>query len=153
MQIIEHQNIQLTNLISYTTNIKHSDILKLISHISNNLQALDLKKNDKILFTEKWHNEEDDMINAEILVPVEGSIKNCNEFKYKPLFRLINAVTIRHEGSLNTLSETEDFLKKFIKEKAYEPITPSYYVVVRNDDDQSINCIIDIYIGINYNLL
>ena len=44
MQIIEHQNIQLTNLISYTTNIKPSDILKLISHISNNLQARDLKK-------------------------------------------------------------------------------------------------------------
>lgn len=153
MQIIEHQDIHLSNLISYSKQIKHSDILKLIRYISDNLHTLDLNQSDRILFTENGQNKEDDIVNAEILIPVTGTVVKCNEFQYKPIFRLVNAISIRHEGSLTQLSETENILEDFIRNKKYEPITPPYYVIIRNDGDSSVNCIIDIYIGINYNLL
>lgn len=148
MQIIEHQNIQLNNLISYTRNIRHSDILKLTKYITDNLHVLDLTQSDKILFTENHLTGEDDRVNTEILIPVNGNITKCDEFQYKPSFNLANAVTIRHEGSLENLSQTENTLKEFIQKKHYVITTPTYYVIISNNGTIS-NCIIDIYVGIN----
>lgn len=149
MQIIEHQNIQLNNLISYTRNIRHSDILKLTKYISDNLHVLDLTQSDKILFTESKPTGKDDRVNTEILIPVNGNIIECDEFQYKPSFNLINAVSIRHEGSLEKLPQTESHLISFIQEKHYVTISPTYYVIIRNGETFSSNCIIDIYVEVN----
>ena len=40
MQITEHQSIHIDNLISYNTNIRYSDILKLTHYISDNIKVL-----------------------------------------------------------------------------------------------------------------
>lgn len=149
MQIIEHQNIQLNNLISYSTKVKHSDILKLTQYISDNLHVLDLKKNDNIIFAEKAHDNEE-TVNVEILIPVQGEIQKCNEYSYKPIFKLSNAVVIRHEGNLSDLSQTEALLQDFIREHDFKTSAGPYYVVIRNGDQNSNNCIIDICIGIEY---
>lgn len=148
MQIIEHQDIQLNNLISYNTKVKHSDILKLTQYISDNLHVLDLKKNDNIIFAEKDHVN-DEMVNVEILIPVKGKIEKCNEYDYKPIFKLNNAVIIRHEGTLENLPQTESILHDFIKEHNFETSTAPYYIVIRNSTKYSDDCIIDICIGIN----
>ena len=147
MQIIEHQDIQLNNLISYNTKVKHSDILKLTQYISDNLHVLDLKKNDNIIFAEKDHVN-DEMVNVEILIPVKGKIEKCREYDYKPIFKLNNAVIIRHEGNLNDLPQTENILHNFIKEHDFQASTQPYYIVVRNGTVDSDDCIIDICIGI-----
>lgn len=147
MQIIEHQNIQLSNLLSYNTKVKHSDILKLTKYISDNLHVLDLTKNDNIIFAEKEH-ENDEMVDVEILVPVKGKVEECSEYDYKPIFKLSNAVIIRHEGSLKDLPITESLLNDFIKEHDFQPSAGPYYIVVRNGSNDSDDCIIDICIGI-----
>ena len=73
MQITEHQSIHIDNLISYNTNIRYSDILKLTHYISDNIKVLDLTQKDKIIFSEKNHLP-DDTVNVNILIPV-------NEYK------------------------------------------------------------------------
>ncbi len=153
LQIIKNQTILANNLISYVTKVKKSDIIKLIRHISQNLQALNLKIGKKIIFNIKseFDNGSDQII--EVLIPVKGKVPESNEFQYKPVFRLINAITIRHEGSLNDIEKTEKCLKDFIKENNYEPITDSYFIVVREGSENAMDCIIDIYIGVNYNSL
>lgn len=148
MQILEHQNIQFNNLISYNTNVKTFDILKLTKYISDHLYVLDLIKKDNIIFSEKDHINED-TIRVEILIPVKGEIKKCNEFDYKPVFTLNNAVTIRHEGNWNELQNTENLLHDFIKKNNFKAITSTYYVVVRNGNSTSEDCIIDIFIGVD----
>lgn len=148
LQIIEHQNIQLNNLIIYHTKVKHSDILKLTQYISDNLHVLNLKKNDNIIFAEKSHID-DEIVNVEILIPVIGNIQKCNEFDYKPIFKLNNAVIIRHEGNWNELQNTENLLHDFIKKNNFKAITSTYYVVVRTGNSNSEDCIIDIFIGVD----
>ena len=148
LQIIEHQNIQLNNLIIYHTKVKHSDILKLTQYISDNLHVLNLKKNDNIIFAEKSHID-DEIVNVDFLIPVKGEIKECNEFDYKPIFKLNNAVIIRHEGNWNELQNTENLLHDFIKKNNFKAITSTYYVVVRTGNSNSEDCIIDIFIGVD----
>lgn len=148
MQILEHQNIQFNNLISYNTNVKTSDILKLTKYISDHLYVLDLIKKDNIIFSETDHINED-TVRVEILIPVKGEIKKCNEFDYKPVFTLNNAVTIRHEGSLDELHNTECQLYEFIKSHKFQVKTSPYHIIVRNGDANSEDCIIDICIGVN----
>lgn len=153
MQIIEHQNIYLDNLLCYRRRIKQSDILKLAGYISDNLQALGLEQSGRIIFTEKESDKTDDKINAEILIPVKGTVCKCDEFQSKPTFRLVNAVAIRHEGSPETLCETQSMLYRFIAEKGYEPVTRPYYTIIRNDAQRNTDHIIDIYIGVSLNSL
>ena len=147
MQIIEHQDIQLNNLISYNTKVKYSDILKLAKYISDNLHVLELTKKDNIIFAEKDHIN-NEVVNVEILIPVKGKIQECKEYDYKPIFKLNNAVIIRHEGNLNSLPQTAHILQNFIKEHNFQASTQPYYIVVRNGTIDSDDCIIDICIGI-----
>lgn len=153
MQIIEHQNIYLDNLLCYRRRIKRSDILKLAGYISDNLQALGLEQNGRIIFTEKENDKTDDTINTEIFIPVKGTVYECDEFQKKPTFKLINAAAIRHEGSPETLYKTERILYEFIINKGYEPVTRPYYTIVRNDVQRNTDHVIDIYIGVSSNLL
>jgi effector-binding domain-containing protein len=66
---------------------------------------------------------------------------------------MINAVKIRHEGLPKDLHISYDLLIDYIKKNGYKPITPAYCMVVRCDNEIPSNGIIDIYIGLNSNIL
>ena len=87
------------------------------------------------------------------MIPVKGEITPSENYGKKPIFRLVNAVMTRHEGSVSDISRTETALKDYIQKNNYEPITNAYYVVVRNGDTFGSDCIFEVYIGINYNSL
>ena len=104
-------------------------------------------------FTFKENDISDETHSAEILIPVKGEITPSENYGKKPIFRLVNAVMTRHEGSVSDISRTETALKDYIQKNNYEPITNAYYVVVRNGDTFGSDCIFEVYIGINYNSL
>lgn len=93
------------------------------------------------------------MVECEVLIPLQSPIENNENYQLKKYFRLIHAVKIRHEGSIKTLSDTENFLNEYIKMNSFQPITNFYYVIIRNDPKNTNDNIIDIYVGINYNIL
>ena len=76
MQITEHQSIHIDNLISYNTNIRYSDILKLTHYISDNIKVLDLTQKNKIIFSEKNHLPYH-TFNINILIPLNEIIPKC----------------------------------------------------------------------------
>ena len=153
MQYIQHMNVYAENLISYLTNIKKADIPKVIQHIHDNLSALGFSANGRFIFTFKENDISDETHSAEILIPVKGEITPSENYGKKPIFRLVNAVMTRHEGSVSDISRTETALKDYIQKNNYEPITNAYYLVVRNGDTFGSDCIFEVYIGINYNSL
>jgi len=148
LQILENRSLFMENMISYRTNLPKEDIPKLVDHICRNVSALGVKLTKKICFT--YLTDEKNEI--EILIPVIGDITDHSEYGHKELFRLINAVTIRHEGSLADIDINEKKLVDYIRKKSYEMITRPYYNIVRLSENLS-DCIVDIYIGTNYNKL
>ncbi|WP_242940796.1 DUF5085 family protein [Ruminococcus albus] len=153
LQYIPHLNIYAENLITYSANIKKADILKVIQHIHDNLSALGLSATGRFIFTFKDNNISDETQSAEIYIPVKGEIKPSENYGSKLIFRLINAVMTRHEGSIADISRTETALKDYIKKNNFEPITNAYYVVIRNGDSFGSDCVFEVYIGTNYNSL
>lgn len=147
MQILEHQYIHLSNLVSYKKIINKNELLNLIDHVSSNIQNLQLSIKDKILFTTSPIK---DKLNVEILIPVSEEIHECNNYNIKPIYKLTNAVVIRHEGCFSNLNKTIEELKNYIKKMSYQSITNPYCRVVRKEKN---NMIIDIYIGLNCNIL
>lgn len=150
MQILKNQMLSRNNLVICRKNVENADIFKFIRYAYDNIHALDLEVNDNIIFTR--HSSENQQI-TEMMIPVRGEISHFGGFEYKPCLKLINAVTIRHEGGIGKIGSTEKKLTDYISECHLEPVTAPYYVVVRGDEKSAEDCIIDIYIGINYNIL
>ena len=149
MQILEHQSIYMNNLISYKLHMTREKTPSMIRHILKNIGILNMQPSGKIMFTE----DDGQYQNMEILIPVDHEFEPCEQYGRKNTFKLINAVSVRHEGDFSETKKTEQKLLDFVKEKSYQMITKPYYSIVRLDDEHIGNCIIDIYIGVNYNIL
>ncbi|HPY83538.1 hypothetical protein [Ruminococcus sp. XPD3002] len=145
MQIVEHRSLFFCNLISYKTHLEREKLPEFAEHVKRNISRLGVEASDNMLFTVK----SGEFRNIEVLIPISEELKSCNEYSFKPVFRLINAVCIRHEGTFGSIEETLGTLFDYINSRAYEPITAPYYSIVRLGTE----CIIDIYVGTNYNIL
>ncbi len=149
MQILEHQALYQKNLLSYKLHMPREKIPGMIQHVLENIGSLGMQPTGKILFTEDIYQYK----NIEILIPVNRDFEACEQYEKKSEFRLINALSARHEGSFSDAENTERKLLDFAKNKFYHIITLPYYNIVRLDPEHPRSCIIDIYIGVNYNIL
>ena len=140
------------NLLYYKCETQKEKIGDIIEYIDTHIDNIGLKKVGNMI-TSFEDNEKSASINLDILVPVDSSFEGNEHFSSLPQFKLIHAVKIRHEGSLNNLSETQEILKKYLESHSYEAITKYYNVIVRHNSDVLANSIIDIYVGINPNIL
>ena len=91
--------------------------------------------------------------NMEVLIPVNREPESCPQYENKPVFKLLNAVSARHEGDFADMHRIEDGLRAYVADRDYQVITNPYYSIVRLDLDRSGSAIIDIYLGINSNIL
>ena len=149
MQILEHQSLYLNNLISYKLHLPRERVPGIIRHILDNLGSLGLQPTGKILFTEDIRQQK----NMEILIPVQPDFDPCLQYGKKEIFKLVNAVSARHEGCFAETEKTDQQLLDYIRDRAYQMITRPYYSIVRLDPDDTGSCILDIYIGVDCNIL
>lgn len=153
MQILKNQSIYMSNLISYKSHVKKEKILDLIDYVANNLKNIGIKIRDKFIITTDFEVGADGLCGIEMIIPIDGNIESNEYYTFKPIFRLTNAVSIRHEYNVDLLPFTEDKLIQYIKDNNYEAITKPYYVIMRYNKDYPNDSIIDVYIGTNYNIL
>lgn len=151
MQIIENQTLIFHDLLSYRTRVSLGELPEMIKYITDNLDALNITAVNRIIFTLTGDSDKDGRRDAEILIPIGKELESCSEFSFKPEFRLINAISVRHEGSSALAEATARRLAEHIDFKGYTAITRPYYRVIRMDPDH--DCIFDIYVGIEYNIL
>ena len=149
MQILEQQALILHDLISYKVRLTREKLPGFIRHCLANIDSLGIQPAGRILFTEDDSCEQ----NMEILIPVRPAPETCDQYQKKNVFRLINAVSARHEGTLDDLNRIEHDLLAYVQKKSYQAITKPYYSIVRLDADRPGSAIIDVYIGVNYNIL
>ncbi len=150
MQILEHQSLFLYNVISYKTFLPLKKIPEITSHLHRSIRALGVDLTGNIMLRKI---KDDANKNFEVLMPVSEALETRSEYTYKPIFKLLHAVTIRHEGNYMDIEKTEKKLIDYINKNSYQIVTMPYYSIVRLDNDNINSCIVDIYIGINYNIL
>ncbi len=152
MYIIEKQQLRYDNILSYRTRVEESALLRLLSHISTALDALELEQRGGIVFTidEKFKTPHTTILGVELLIPVDRKFESSSHYVYKSCFRLENAVMSKFNGNICGLGVFAAELCSYVGSSDFKPITDVYYLVRSISDD---DCIMDLYLGTSGNIL
>ena len=141
MPIVEHQYLHYKNVLCFEMQLDYGEIEDFAQRIDYSLDVLDLSRDGKIVITQKSPF-------LEFLIPVDKQFSSSKHYRYKPEFKLVNAIRTRHYGSFDSIQNKVEELKKYIQDQSFLPATPPYFIV------QDIkNKIYDVYIGINESII
>lgn len=95
---------------------------------------------------------EEQILDMEFILPIDRKIDISNEYQFKPLFHLVNAVYKQHVGNPEALQDTYDELLNFMLEHQLQQITSGYNVNA-NDVFLGKEPKIEVYIGVNPSII
>jgi len=151
IEIREKETLVIENLFSFRGKVKQAE-LDAISQ--------DLEKQIKLSGAERigypitaTYGIEGNLIDVEILIPINKKISSMGQYVYKEKLLITNALVARHVGNPIGLQQTCNELNQYIAENGLVPITVGYNVTRKIDAVNVENTEIDIYVGISPNIL
>lgn len=156
-EILIHQTLKMQNVILYRCKMAQEQVNTAMGSISQIMKLCGTKKNGPVVtstFSIKVIDNQQ-VIDIEILVPVDKEIAVPEGYIFKKEFLLTNAVKISHIGNPALMQNTANELMKYISENKLTPITSGYNVTVKEPTSQQDieNMIVDIYVGVSPNIL
>lgn len=157
MEIIEHQTLEMSNVLSYRARLTQLELGEKAKEIEEVLQRAAVKRKDPIV-TATYAIEQGPrgpIMDIELLIPLEAGIEPPAGFVWKPRFLLTNALMVRHVGNPSGLQDTVNELNAYMTARGLVPITSGYNVTVKEAktplemDEMEIH----VYVGISPNLL
>ncbi len=156
-QIEKSKSFKAKNLLSLRKKITQSQANEEMNKIAAFLEGNGIKQSGPVITaTFAVDKETDDpLIDMEILVPMDRKTNLPEEYSYKEVIHIVNAVHATHRGRPDTLYSTYNDLFKYIKENNLQQITAVYNAYIKDHSpmDTSDNLIIDVYIGVNPSIL
>lgn len=155
--ITENVTLEMENVLSFRGKVTQQQINEIAKEIERMIRENAAQKNGasvSVTFAVDRSGSEP-LIDIEFLTPLNKRFDVRRPYQFKPKFRLKNAVKIRHAGSPATLQNAANELMRYISEHGFTPVTAGYNVTVREPKDAADinNMIVDIYIGVNDNIL
>ena len=156
-EITENVALEMTNVLSYRNKSTQKQLVMVSKEIEELLKNNNAKKvgaNVSVTFAIDTTGLEP-MLDVEILIPIDKTIFVSAPYTIKPVFRLRNAVKIRHKGNPALLQNTANELMEYIKNKGLIPITAGYNVTIQEISSPTDvdSLIVDIYVGVSDNIL
>ena len=95
------------------------------------------------------------LMDIEILCPVDKACDVPQGFTFKPEFRLSNAAKITHKGSPANMQDSVNELVGYLNQNNLTPITSLYNVTVNEPKSPADidSMVVDMYIGVSNNIL
>ena len=154
MALVEHQYIEFVNVLSYRTRVDIKRLEKLISYVERNTDALGLKITGNLVFTvtEVFELSDRLILGIELLVPVNKAFESCEQYVYKPRFRLVNAVSVRF-GNLRDFFEASDELMRYLKQNHLNAASEIYYIIDCDCEHNELPMIYDALVSVNDNMV
>ena len=123
MPIVEHQYLHYKNVLCFEMQLDYGEIEDFAQRIDYSLDVLDLSRDGKIVITQKSPF-------LEFLIPVDKQFSSSKHYRYKPEFKLVNAIRTRHYGSFRQYSKQKwRSLRSIIQDQSFLPATPPYFIV------------------------
>lgn len=153
MEIKENQELIMENVLSFRGKVTQQQMQEEMMKIGQELQKLGIQKNGPIT-TATYSVEEvsgEQLMDIEILVPLDKQVQLPKEYTLKTTIKIVNALSIRHEGHPMKLQEAINELNEYILEHKKQVITATYNVTVKDAMKQEDleRMIIDVYVGCN----
>lgn len=157
LQILEGQKLRMENVLSYRKKINADDMNKSIVAMRDLIKEKGATETGPVTmatFSIEMVGKKQ-MVEVEILIPMDKKISTPNGYTFKEVFLLTNAVKASHIGSPAKFNDTMDKVNNHIKDKKLTTATAGYNVTVKEPTSpMEINTMqIDIYIGISENIL
>lgn len=155
--ILEKQELRLENVISLRKMMTQQEIPVEMKRLGDYIKEKGAEKNGPVI-TSTFGVEQnglEQVLDMEILVPLNKEIDSQKEYKFKKSFYLTNALKATHFGSPAMLQNTYNDLNRYIQEKCVQPITTAYNVTIKEITDPSNmdEVVVDVYVGINPNII
>ncbi len=145
---LEHQHIEFENALSYKTRVDADKLMALLEFIRRNADALGLEITGSIVFTisDTYSFADRCIFDIEVLVPVNKAFPSTERYIYKPVFRLVNAVSLRVGGNTRGLMNAKEKLAQYISSHRLNAISGIYYSAVSSGapDIESFDALVSI---------
>ncbi|MDB5054510.1 MAG: hypothetical protein JWM44_2560 [Bacilli bacterium] len=156
IQIETGKELRFENVASFRKKMRQLEIQAEVEKFVQSLKDGGAKKNGPMI-SATFVAEEidgDQVLDMEFLFPVDRKVDLPQEYQWKPVFHLVNAVYTRHAGNPTDLQNTYTELMTYIQENQLHQITVAYNVNVNDDKvGRGNEPIIDIYVGMNLCIL
>ncbi len=157
MRIETNQTYEMHNVISYRAKMTQQEMNDIMNRLGAFIKDNGLTKCGCVTTTtfsvENVSGAQ--LMDIEILCPVDKACDVPQGFTFKPEFRLNNAAKITHKGSPANMQESVNELVGYINQNKLTPITSLYNVTVNEPKSPADidNMIVDMYIGVTDNIL
>lgn len=157
MEIIEHQTLEMSNVLSCRARLTQLELGEKAKEIEDVLQRAAVRRKGPIVTTTYGIEQgpQGPIMDIELLIPLEDGVAPPADYILKPRFLLTNAIMLRHVGNPSGLQNSVNELNAYIAARGLVPITSGYNVTVKDAktplemDDMEIH----VYVGISPNLL
>lgn len=154
MAVTEHRYVEFENVLSYRTRVDIKRLEKLVAYIERNTDALGLRIMGNLVFTitEVIELSDKNILGIELLVPVDKAFESCEQYVYKPRFRLVNAASVRF-GDINDCCEVNDQLMRYLKQNHFNAASGVYYIVDYDCEHSELPTTYDALVSVNDNMV
>lgn len=143
------------NVLSLRKKVTQSEANEEMNKIAKFLEEKNIKQNGPVITATFAIEAKGDntFLDMEILVPMDRKVDLPDEYTFKSVFHIVNAVHAKHLGSPAALPDTYNELFAYIKKNNLQQITAIYNAYIKNLGETSDALNIDVYIGINPSIL
>lgn len=151
LEIKENQELNVNNLISYRGKVRQREIENIGKEMEAYIQNAGAKRVGNPI--NATYAVDGDMIDVELIIPIDRSISSTEKFVFKNKIKIVNAVVAFYKGHPMGLQDVCNQLNQYIMEHKLQPITIGYNVTKKIDMSNPENTEIDVYVGISPNIL
>lgn len=151
LEIKENQELNIANVLNYKGKVKQAELENVGKEMESYIQKAGAKRVGNP--TTATYAVEGDMIDIELLMPIDKSIDSTDKFVFKNQIKIVNAVVACYKGHPLGLQEACNQLNQYIVEHKLQPITVGYNVTKKTDMLDPENTKVDVYVGISPNIL
>ena len=152
-----HQTLEMRNVLSYRAKMTQQELQAKSQEIEKVLLETGAKRSASIATTtfSVEAGAVGQVMDVEILVPLDREITPPAGYVWKSHFLLTNALRIRHVGNPAKLQDAINELNAYIVQHQLVPISSGYNVTVKDAKTplEVDSMEIDVYVGISPNLL
>jgi hypothetical protein len=149
MLFLEYQILNVKNVVSFFCDASEEDVASKLLEAKRLMDQYHMKRNGKTVISMCEGRQK-------ILIPLDCEPKRRpDEWEFKKLIHLENAIRTRHEGAYSKLLASVEALNSYVSKRGLVAITGNYCQFAREwaSVNDISNSIIDIYVGVSCNVL
>lgn len=150
-EIKRNQELEVKDVLSFRGKIKPQELDAVVKDMECKIKEVGAERiGNPITAT---YMVDKDGIDVEVLLPISKGLDNIGEYKYKERIKIVNAVLLSYKGNPVGLQNACNELNQYIVDNQLQPITVGYNITKHIDTINVENTEIDVYVGINPNVL